>query len=118
MGINNILTGNDIFYTGASIIDVHPQWADFADIIHVIANTAFTFLPALIGWSAVKRFGGNPLLGIVMGLILVHPALLNAWDYGAAREAGKSQLGIYLVLKLINLAIKGKCFLYLWHRSF
>ncbi|GAF20303.1 PTS system, trehalose-specific IIB component [Bacillus sp. JCM 19046] len=58
MGLNNVLTGADIFYDNASIIDVHPQWTDFADIIQVIASTAFTFLPALIGWSAVKRFGG------------------------------------------------------------
>jgi PTS system trehalose-specific IIC component len=55
----------------------------------VIANTAFTFLPALIGWSAVKKFGGSPLLGIVLGLMLVHPSLLNAWEYGKALEAGK-----------------------------
>lgn len=108
MGINNILTGNDIFYTGASIIDVHPQWADFADIIHVIANTAFTFLPALIGWSAVKRFGGNPLLGIVMGLILVHPALLNAWDYGAAREAGEIPTWNLFGLEINKLGYQGQ----------
>ena len=51
----------------------------------MMANTAFVFLPALVGWSATKRFGGSPILGIVMGLMLVHPALLNAWDYGKAR---------------------------------
>ncbi|OIJ21405.1 trehalose permease IIC protein [Anaerobacillus alkalidiazotrophicus] len=89
MGINNILTGPGIFYDEQSIIDVHQQWADFASIIHLIANTAFVFLPGLIGWSAVKKFGGNPLLGIVLGLMLVHPDLLNAWAYGAAKEAGE-----------------------------
>lgn len=89
MGINNILTGPDIFYDGKSLIDVHTQFADFASIINLIANTAFVFLPGLIGWSAVKKFGGNPLLGIVLGLMLVHPDLLNAWAYGAAKEAGE-----------------------------
>lgn len=89
MGINNILTGADIFYEGKSVVDVHQQWADFASIINLIANTAFVFLPGLIGWSAVKKFGGNPLLGIVLGLMLVHPDLLNAWAYGAAKEAGE-----------------------------
>ncbi|MFC0524258.1 PTS system trehalose-specific EIIBC component [Pontibacillus salicampi] len=88
LGINNILTGSGIFYDEQSVIDVHPQWADLANIINVIANTAFTFLPGLIGWSAVKKFGGNPLLGIVMGLILVNPELLNAWSYGKAVEEG------------------------------
>ena len=89
MGINNILTGQGIFYDGKSVVDIHQQWADFASIIHLIANTAFVFLPGLIGWSAVKKFGGNPLLGIVLGLMLVHPDLLNAWAYGAAKEAGE-----------------------------
>ncbi len=86
MGLNNILTGPGIFFDDKSVIDVYPQWADLTNIINLIANTAFTFLPALIGWSAMKRFGGNPLLGIVLGLILVHPDLLNAWAYGSAEK--------------------------------
>lgn len=85
MGINNILTGPGIFFE-ESLIQVYPQWADVASIINLIANTAFVFLPGLIGWSAVNRFGGSPLLGIVLGLMLVHPDLLNAWGYGAADE--------------------------------
>ncbi|MDE1715189.1 PTS transporter subunit EIIC, partial (plasmid) [Chromobacterium amazonense] len=44
----------------------------------------FVFLPALVGWSAAKRFGGSEILGIVLGLLLVHPDLLNAWNYGKA----------------------------------
>ncbi len=70
------------------MIDVYTQWKDLADIINLIANTAFVFLPGLIGWSAVKRFGGSELLGIVLGLMLVHPALLNAWGYGDAVANG------------------------------
>ncbi|HEY4600985.1 MAG TPA: PTS system trehalose-specific EIIBC component [Cerasibacillus sp.] len=88
MGINNILANPDIFYEGKSFIEVHESWAGLADMINIIANTAFVFLPGLIGWSAVKRFGGNPLLGIVLGLMLVHPDLLNAWAYGEALEKG------------------------------
>ncbi|MED5052260.1 PTS system trehalose-specific EIIBC component [Anoxybacteroides rupiense] len=89
MGINNILTGQGIFYENKSFVEVHKEWADFASIINLIANTAFVFLPGLIGWSAVTKFGGSPLLGIVLGLMLVHPDLLNAWGWGAAKEEGK-----------------------------
>ncbi|QHK03367.1 PTS system trehalose-specific EIIBC component [Bacillus velezensis] len=88
MGLNNILTAEGIFYSEKSIVQVYPQWADLANMINLIAGTAFAFLPALIGWSAVKRFGGSPLLGIVLGLMLVHPDLLNAWGYGAAEQSG------------------------------
>ncbi|MGD6817833.1 PTS system trehalose-specific EIIBC component [Metabacillus sp. 84] len=85
LGINNLLTGKGIFFDDPLIV-VYPQWADLASIISLIANTAFTFLPALIGWSAVKRFGGSPLLGIVLGLMLVHPDLLSAYAYGDTKE--------------------------------
>lgn len=85
MGINNVLTGEGIFFE-QSVVQAYSQWADFASIINLIANTAFTFLPGLIGWSAMTRFGGSPLLGIVLGLMLVHPDLLNAWGYGSAEE--------------------------------
>ncbi|WP_428910691.1 PTS system trehalose-specific EIIBC component [Niallia sp. Krafla_26] len=88
LGLNNILV-NPIF-TDESIIKMYPSWAGVADMINVIASTAFTFLPALIGWSAVKRFGGNPLLGIVLGLILVHPALMPAGDYAIAAAKGEA----------------------------
>ena len=84
LGINNILTGPGIFFDGVSLVEVYPQWQDFASI----ANTAFTFLPALIGWSAVVRFGGSPLLGIVLGLVLVHPDLLSAYSYAEAKTNG------------------------------
>ncbi|UOQ95250.1 PTS system trehalose-specific EIIBC component [Halobacillus shinanisalinarum] len=88
LGINNILTAPGIFFDEQSIIDVYPQWSGIANMIIVIANTAFAFLPGLIGWSAVKKFGGSPILGIVMGLVLVNPELLNAWSYGDAVKEG------------------------------
>ncbi|MEI5908296.1 PTS system trehalose-specific EIIBC component [Bacillus spongiae] len=84
MGINNILTGPGIFFDNQSLVEVYPQWKDFAGIINLIANTAFVFLPGLIGWSAAKKFGGSELLGMVLGLMLVHPDLLNAWAYSSA----------------------------------
>ncbi|WP_110932892.1 PTS system trehalose-specific EIIBC component [Paenibacillus bouchesdurhonensis] len=88
LGINNILTGPGIFYSDQSLIAVHPEWADVASIINLIASTAFGFLPVLIGWSAVRQFGGSPLLGIVLGLILVNPDLMSAYQYADARLAG------------------------------
>ncbi|GMA63860.1 PTS system trehalose-specific EIIBC component [Alicyclobacillus fastidiosus] len=88
MGVNNILTGPGIFYHNQSFVDVHTNWKDFADIINVIANTSFTFLPGLIGWSAVKKFGGSELLGIVLGLMLINPELLNAYSFAQAHLKG------------------------------
>nr|WP_297176956.1 PTS transporter subunit IIBCA [uncultured Agathobaculum sp.] len=48
----------------------------FADLF---SNVAYTFLPILIAFSAAKVFGGNPFLGVVIGMIMLHPNLQNAW---------------------------------------
>lgn len=108
MGINNILTAQGIFFNTKSIVQVYPQWADLANMINLIAGTAFTFLPALIGWSAVKRFGGNPLLGIVLGVMLVHPDLLNAWGYGAAEQSGEIPIWNLFGLEVQKVGYQGQ----------
>ncbi|UXR86636.1 PTS system trehalose-specific EIIBC component [Staphylococcus felis] len=81
LGINNVLT-MPLINKSPSIIERVPQIADFANIINVIATTAFIFLPALVGWSAMRVFGGNPVLGLVLGLVLMHPQLLSQYDIG------------------------------------
>ena len=85
MGINNVLTAA-MFEGGKSIIDMFPQFRDLATCINIFANAPFTFLPVLIGFSATKRFGGNPYLGAAMGMIMVHPDLLNAYSLGTGVE--------------------------------
>ncbi|HHO7885338.1 TPA: sucrose-specific PTS transporter subunit IIBC [Staphylococcus aureus] len=92
MGLNNILTAKDLFFSGKSLIDVYSQFAGLAEMINVFANAPFTLLPILIGFSAAKRFGGNPFLGAVLGMILVHPSLMSAcaYDFPKAVEAGKA----------------------------
>lgn len=45
----------------------------------LFSNTAYVFLPILIAFSAAKVFGGNPYLGAVIGMIMLHPNLQNAW---------------------------------------
>ncbi|AJA46470.1 PTS system trehalose-specific EIIBC component [Clostridium pasteurianum DSM 525 = ATCC 6013] len=108
MGINNILAGKGIFFANKALIDVYTQWKDLSDVINLIANTSFTFLPALIGWSAVKKFGGNPLLGIVLGLMLIHPSLLNAYNYGEAVTKGTVPYWNLFGLKVAKVGYQGQ----------
>lgn len=58
-----------------------PSFAgsDWYGILDLFANTAFTFLPILIAVSAARVFGGNIFLGAVIGMIMIHPNLVNAW---------------------------------------
>lgn len=60
-------------------------WPDMANsgtytIIHLFSNAAFVFLPILIAISAARTFGGNIFLGAVIGMIMIHSDLLNAWS--------------------------------------
>ncbi len=59
------------------------DWFSFLDLV---ANTAFALLPVLVAISAARVFGGNIFLGAVIGLMMVHPALLNAWNVGTATD--------------------------------
>jgi PTS system sucrose-specific IIC component len=52
---------------------------NFILFTQVLTDTAFIFLPALIAWSTFRVFGGTPIIGLVLGLMLVSPALPNAW---------------------------------------
>ncbi len=55
------------------------DWFSFLDLV---ANTAFALLPVLVAISSARVFGGNVFLGAVIGLMMVHPALINAWTVG------------------------------------
>ena len=82
MGVNNLLSQPGLFHETLSLIQMYPQVAGFASLLNMFANASFVFLPVLLGFTAAKRFGGNPILGAVIGMIMVHPDLLNAWNYG------------------------------------
>lgn len=61
--------------------------SDWYGILDLMANTAFTFLPILIAVSATRVFGGNIFLGAVIGMIMIHPNLINAWSVGSMDAA-------------------------------
>ena len=84
MGINNILTAQGMFVEGKSLVEAFPKIKDFAEMINLFSNAGFTFLPVLIGFSAAKIFGGTPILGAVIGAIMIHPDLMNGYGYGQA----------------------------------
>lgn len=58
-------------------VEMNPNVLTIATIL---MKTAFTFLPVLIAWAGMKQFGGSPVLGIVLGLMLVNPLLPNPSD--------------------------------------
>lgn len=110
MGINNILTSQGLFIEGMSLIEAYPQIADLASLINTFANTAFVFLPVLIGFSAAKIFGANQYLGAVIAMLMVHPDLLNGWGYGASLFEGTIPSWNILGLTIEKVGYQGTVF--------
>jgi sucrose PTS system EIIBCA or EIIBC component len=60
--------------------------SNFLLYTQILTDTAFIFLPALIAWSTFRVFGGTPIIGLVLGLMLVSPSLPNAWGVATGAE--------------------------------
>ena len=85
-------------------------WPDMANsgtyqIFHLFSNAAFVFLPILVAVSAARVFGGNIFLGAVIGMIMVHTDLVNAWSVAGMIESGQSipQADVWFGLYKINM---------------
>lgn len=77
MGLRGLVTQPQVLgLFGMTPESINP---DFLLYTQVLTDTAFAFLPALVAWSTFKVFGGSPIIGIVLGLMLVNPALPNAY---------------------------------------
>lgn len=72
-------------------------------IIHLFSNAAFVFLPILIAVSAAKVFGGNQFLGAVIGMIMIHPDLLNAWNVAGMAPAEIPSASVWFGIYDVNL---------------
>ena len=102
MAIHSVLTA-DFFTSPAFVAPDNPTgayglvdrfaWlADYDDVINLVSSAAFAFLPVLVGFSAVKRFGGNVYLGAAMGAAMVSTQLTSAYEIETAREAGSIEV--------------------------
>ena len=92
MGLRGLLTNLGLLQTGTN----------FYLFTEVLTDTAFAFLPALVAWSTMKKFGGTPVIGIVIGLMLVSPSLPNAYAV-----AGGTAEPIYLSLLGLTIPVVG-----------
>ena len=81
MGLRGLLTQDAVLGVfGMTSDDIPQQLLLFTQIL---TDTAFSFLPALVCWSTFKNFGGSPVIGLVLGLMLVSNSLPSAYDVGS-----------------------------------
>jgi len=96
MGLRGLLTQELVLsWFGAAPEDISPNFLLFTQ---VLTDTAFAFLPALVAWSAFRVFGGSPVLGIVLGLMLVNPALPNAYSVADGSAEALTMFGFIPVV--------------------
>ncbi len=72
-------------------------------IIHLFSNAAFVFLPILVAMSSAKTFKGNIFLGAVIGMIMIHPDLINAWSVSGLSADAIPTASVFFGLYDINL---------------
>ena len=65
--------------------------ADVTTYTQILTDTAFIILPGLVVWSTFRVFGGNPAVGIVLGMMLVSSSLPNAWAVASGGEVTAMQ---------------------------
>lgn len=86
MGVRGLVMQDQILALfGMKPEDISENFLLFTQIL---TDTAFIFLPALVAWSTFRVFGGTPIIGLILGLMLVSPSLPNAYDVaGGSVEA-------------------------------
>ena len=107
MGIHSMLTSVGFFWEGHSVVAKYPEVSDLVDFINTIANAPFVFLPVLLGFSATRKFGGNPFLGAALGMLLVHPALADGWNYAKTLMEGNIKYWNVLGLEIEKVGYQG-----------
>lgn len=99
LGFRNVIGEINFFAGGTqSLADISQFWAGLYDFLWLIGEAVFHMLPVGIVWSITKKMGTTQILGIILGLTLVSPQLLNGfsvastpaadipvWDFGFAQ---------------------------------
>lgn len=106
LGARNIMGDIKIFGDGTqALTDIYPVAKELYSFLWVLGEAIFHFLPVGVTWSTVKKYGGTEILGIVLGIALVSPQLMNAYQYGSlSGEALKNipawDFGLFSIQKI------------------
>lgn len=93
-----LLNNNFLALFGMTNADI-PQ--TFQILVEVLSGTTFAFLPAIVCWSTFRVFGGSPVLGLILGLMLVNGALPNAYSV-ADPSSGVTPLMLFGFIPIVG----------------
>ncbi len=93
-----LLNNNFLALFGMTNADI-PQ--TFQVLVDVLSGTTFAFLPAIVCWSTFRVFGGSPVLGLILGLMLVNGSLPNAYSV-ADPSSGVTPLMLFGFIPIVG----------------
>lgn len=99
LGLKGCVFNDNILGLFGASTEMIPEY--IVTLVNVLTETAFAFLPAIICWSAFKVFGGTPVIGMVLGLMLVSPILPNAYS------VANPDSGVSAVMAFGNIPLVG-----------
>lgn len=88
LGFRNVIDSIAMFENGTkTLVQISQFWAGVDSFLWLIGEAVFHFLPVAIVWSITKKMGTSQILGIVLGITLVSPQLLNAYSVASTPAA-------------------------------
>ncbi|GIO23750.1 PTS system trehalose-specific EIIBC component [Oceanobacillus sp. J11TS1] len=98
LGFRNVIGEIEMLENGTMTLAESSQfWTGLYDFLWLIAEAIFHFLPVAITWSISRKMGTTQVLGIILGLTLVSPQLLNAYGVAEATEIPVWDFGIFQI---------------------
>ncbi len=98
LGFRNCINSIYLFEDGTkTLCNISVFWAGVDHFLWLIGEAVFHMLPVGICWSVTKKMGTTQMLGIVLGLTLVSPQLLNAYGVAGATEIPQWNFGFIQV---------------------
>lgn len=87
LGFRNVIGDMKLFEGGTkTLVEISQFWAGTHSFLWLIGEAIFHFLPVGVVWSIAKKMGSDQMLGIVIGITLVSPQLLNAYAVGSGAK--------------------------------
>ncbi|MDD3027377.1 MAG: PTS system trehalose-specific EIIBC component [Erysipelotrichaceae bacterium] len=88
LGFRNIIDSVALFENGTkTLVEISQFWSGVDSFLWLIGEAVFFFLPVGIVWSITKKMGTTQILGIILGITLVSPQLLNAYAVASTAAA-------------------------------
>ena len=98
LGFRNFIGEVKIFQDGTmTLAEISQFWSGMYSFLWLIGEAVFHYLPVAICWSVVKKMGGTQILGIILGICLVSPQLLNAYSVAEAETIPVWDFGFFQI---------------------